>query len=264
MITDAEILFKWKESEYFKAHPLGLEQLNVSVKVLNYTAKILLSAAFLLTAKLFEKVAASRKRSRARAPTKKCVPNEKLVLLVTLIFHSFVFLLSLSIDSMLIHPGKDSKSIRYIPVLRIWMMKLEESIGLVQDFFLLPQIIGNFLWHNHTESLSRLYYIGFTLVRLLLRVYDCIRDPVIDAVFEDVDFGAMNAAFFTKICDIAVVVAMVVLAVIVHVQQSWNHRKNRYPLKSRAFKLMHFRIKLFSLCHLTPEAGASQHWFFHL
>lgn len=63
------------------------------------------------------------------------------------------------------------------------------------------------------------------IVRLLVRVYDCIRDPVIDAVFEDVDFGAMNAAFFTKICDIAVVVAMILLAVIVHVHQSWNHRK---------------------------------------
>ncbi|KDO80385.1 hypothetical protein CISIN_1g047582mg [Citrus sinensis] len=206
LITDAEILFRWKESKYFKAHPL-------------------VAIPFLLTAKLFQKVAASRKRSRARAPTERCVPNEKLVLLVTLIFHSFVFLLLLSSDSMLIHPGKDTKSIRYIPVPRIWMMKLEESIGLVQDFFLLPQIIGNFLWHNHTESLSRLYYIGFTLVRLLVRVYDCIRDPVIDAVFEDVDFGAMNAAFFTKICDIAVVVAMILLAVIVHVHQSWNHRK---------------------------------------
>ncbi|GAY50526.1 hypothetical protein CUMW_127330 [Citrus unshiu] len=189
----------------------------------HYDGKV--AIPFLLTAKLFQKVAASRKRSRARAPTERCVPNEKLVLLVTLIFHSFVFLLLLSSDSMLIHPGKDTKSIRYIPVPRIWMMKLEESIGLVQDFFLLPQIIGNFLWHNHTESLSRLYYIGFTLVRLLVRVYDCIRDPVIDAVFEDVDFGAMNAAFFTKICDIAVVVAMILLAVIVHVHQSWNHRK---------------------------------------
>lgn len=164
LITDAEILFKWKESEYFKVHPLGLEQLNVLSKSSTTLQKILLSAAFLLTAKLFQKVAASRKRSRARAPTEMCVPNEKLVFLVTLIFHSFVFLLSLSIDSMLIHPGKDTKSIRYIPLLRIWMMKLEESIGLVQDFFLLSQIIGNFLWHNHTESLSRLYYIGFTLV----------------------------------------------------------------------------------------------------
>lgn len=98
-------------------------------------------------------------------------------------------------------------------------------MGLVQDFFLLPQIFGNFLWHNHTESFSRLYYIGFTLVRLLLHLYDCIGDPVIDAVFEDVNFGAMNAAFFTKICDIAAVIAMIVLAIIVHVQQSWKHRK---------------------------------------
>lgn len=32
LITDAEILFKWKKSEYFKVHPLGLEQLNVLSK----------------------------------------------------------------------------------------------------------------------------------------------------------------------------------------------------------------------------------------
>lgn len=74
------------ESEYFKVHPQGLEQLHASVKVFDNTAKLRLSAASLLTAKLLQKVAASHKRSYALGPTTKCVPSEKLVLLVTWFF----------------------------------------------------------------------------------------------------------------------------------------------------------------------------------
>ncbi|KAJ4708355.1 DUF2921 family protein [Melia azedarach] len=158
---------KWKESEYFKAHPYGLDQLHPSVKMLGNLANFHLLVVLLLTAKLFQKVSRSRKRLHACGTTMKHVPSDKLVLLVILTFHSIGFLLLLVLDNILINPKNDGCKIGYILMLGVWMVKLEEYVGLVQDFFLLPQIIANFLWHNHVKSLSRRYYIGLASVRLL-------------------------------------------------------------------------------------------------
>lgn len=43
-------------------------------------------------------------------------------------------------------------------------------IGLIQDFSLLPQIIGNIFWQMKSRPLTKSYYIGFTVERLLFHV----------------------------------------------------------------------------------------------
>jgi len=64
-------------------------------------------------------------------------------------------------------------------------MQLEEHVGLVQDFFLLPQIIGNILWQINCKPLRKAYYVGITVVRLLPHVYDNVRAPVFNPYFSE-------------------------------------------------------------------------------
>lgn len=45
-----------------------------------------------------------------------------------------------------------------------WVTDIDDCMGLVQYFFLLPQIIGNVLWQSKVKPLRELYYIGLTLL----------------------------------------------------------------------------------------------------
>ena len=47
--------------------------------------------------------------------------------------------------------------------------------GLTVDFFLFPQIIGNYVWDVRDAALSPPFYCGMTFVRLLPHLYDIVR-----------------------------------------------------------------------------------------
>ncbi|CAA6664059.1 unnamed protein product [Spirodela intermedia] len=48
-----------------------------------------------------------------------------------------------------------------------WGARLEQYAGLVQDFFLIPQVIGNIVWQIRCRPLRKAYYLGITLIKLL-------------------------------------------------------------------------------------------------
>uniref|UniRef100_A0A803LN81 RING-type E3 ubiquitin transferase n=1 Tax=Chenopodium quinoa TaxID=63459 RepID=A0A803LN81_CHEQI len=115
--------------------------------------------------------------------------------------------------------------------LKPWETLFQEYIGLLQDLFLLPQLIGNILWQIDCKPLRKLYYMGITIVRLLPHVYDFIRGPVSNPFFsEEYEFVNRNFDFYSEFGDIAIPVLAIGLAVIVYIQQRWHYEKLRNTL----------------------------------
>ncbi|CBI36230.3 unnamed protein product, partial [Vitis vinifera] len=205
LITDAEALFK-KASDSYGTPSYELDR-NQWFHVIDYTVKLLVLVSFLLTLRLCQKVWKSRIRLLTRAPLESHrVPSDKWVFITTLIIHVIGYIIVL-----IIHAAQT---------------ELEEYVGLVQDFFLLPQVMGNFVWQIHCKPLRKLYFIGITVVRLLPHFYDYIRAPVSNPYFsEEYEFVNPNMDFYSKFGDIAIPVTAFFLAVIVYIQQRWNYEK---------------------------------------
>ena len=229
LVTDAEALFK-KASDSYETPSYELDR-NQWFHVIDYTVKLLVLVSFLLTLRLCQKVWKSRIRLLTRAPLEPHrVPSDKWVFITTLIIHVIGYIIIL-----IIHAAQASEKFRterYVDsngnfhVQRQWETELEEYLGLVQDFFLLPQVIGNFVWQIHSKPLRKLYFIGITIVRLLPHFYDYIRAPVSNPYFsEEYEFVNPNMDFYSKFGDIAIPVTAFFLAVIVYIQQRWNYEK---------------------------------------
>ncbi|KAF2282991.1 hypothetical protein GH714_043053 [Hevea brasiliensis] len=193
LITGAEALFKRMSSESYETSSYDLEK-NQWVHVIDYTVKLLVMVSFLLTLRLCQKVWKSRISFKtSRKP----------------------FRMEKYIDS-----AGNSRT------LQEWETELEEYVGLVQDFFLLPQVIGNIMWQIDCKPLKELYFMGITFVRLLPHVYDYIRAPIPNPYFADeYEFVNPNVDFYSKFGDIAIPSTAILLAVAVYIQQRWNYEK---------------------------------------
>ncbi|XP_062089781.1 uncharacterized protein LOC133796327 [Humulus lupulus] len=226
LVTGAEALFKKASSESYQSS-YDLESSRWS-HILDYTVKLLVMASLLLTLRLCQKVWKSRVRLLTRAPLEPHrVPSDKKVLLSTIVIHLIGYLLVLILHST--RGDQRTRSYAYIGenshVLSEWEAELEEYVGLVQDFFLLPQVIGNLIWQIDCQSLRKLYYIGITLVRLLPHLYDYVRGPDIPYFPEEYEFVDPSMDFYSKFGDVAIVVMAIVLAVLVYVQQKLSYEK---------------------------------------
>lgn len=231
LITGAEAIFKRLASDSYDTPSYELEK-SQWLQVIDYTVKVLVLVSFSLTLRLVQKVWKSRIRLLTRAPLEPHrVPSEKRVLLITLIVHLIGYVIVL-----IIHSVKTSQrplrtevvvdSMGNSQTLRQWETELEEYVGLIQDFFLLPQIIGNLIWEIHCKPLRKLYFMGITAVRVLPHIYDCIRSPIANPYFsEEYQFVNPKFDFFSKFGDIAIPVVAILLAVTVYVQQRWNYDK---------------------------------------
>ncbi|XP_044481159.1 uncharacterized protein LOC123207763 [Mangifera indica] len=242
LITGAEALFNRPASQ----SSYQMESYNIEKSqwflVMDYIVKILVMASFLLTLRLIQKVWRSRFRLLSRAPLEPHrVPTDKPVLLTTLTIHVIGYILILIIHS--VKNRETSEKFRYSRgsshTHPQWETELEEYVGLVQDFFLLPQVIGNLLWRLDCKPLRKPYFIGITVVRLLPHVYDYIRSPIPNPYFaEKNEFVNPSLDFYSKFGDIAIPVTAVFLAVIVYFQQRWDHEKLSQILTFRQYKLL--------------------------
>jgi hypothetical protein len=107
---------------------------------------------------------------------------------------------------------------------------VEQQVALMQDLFLLPQVIGNAVWRVNCRPLKGSFYVGVTAVRLLPHVYDYVRPS---AAFAGAHYsgmqdfmGAASASggrFFVKAGDVVIPLAAVALALVLHAQQRWNY-----------------------------------------
>lgn len=54
-----------------------------------------------------------------------------------------------------------------------WVVEFDDYGGLLQDFFLIPQIFSNTFWKiKGRRPLRKSYYLGFTSLRVLVHAYD--------------------------------------------------------------------------------------------
>ncbi|KAK2967767.1 hypothetical protein RJ640_029663 [Escallonia rubra] len=180
LINNSEILFKSSESNSYKKRAYSFVEYQTFLKVLDYTGKLLVLAALILTTRLFKLVLKSRRLLIARGVSKsRRVPNDVRVLLVTLAVQScwLMFTRLIQFGEML-NLGKDPITLHGY-VQQIWTLKLAIYFRMVQDFVPLPQIIANRLWKTRVINPVRKAYIhGFLMITLLLIFYDNVRDRV--------------------------------------------------------------------------------------
>ncbi|KAL3005184.1 hypothetical protein AAZX31_08G205900 [Glycine max] len=260
LVTGAEALFKKMVSESYDVSSSELES-SEWLHVIDYTVKLLLIVSLLVTLRLFQKVWKSRIRlQKLTSLEPHGVPSDKLVFLCTFTIHVIGYVIVL-----IIHGTKTSQKALIAKTYLVdggnshslpgWETELEEYVGLVEDFFLLPQIIGNLIWHINCKPLRKLYFIGITLVRLLPHIYDYIRAPVSNPYFyEESEFVNPNLDFYSKFGDIAIPVTAIVLAIVVYIQQRWGYEKLSQFLTFGRYKL----LPTFRYQRLSSRAGESE------
>ncbi|XP_057454231.1 uncharacterized protein LOC130745843 [Lotus japonicus] len=243
LVTGAEALFKKMVSE---SNGVSSGELDSKwFHVIDYTVKLLLIVSLLLTLRLFQKVWKSRIRLQTRTTHEPlCVPSDKWVFLCTFTVHLVGFVLVLLIHSTKTSPtsvrtkafGTERENSHSAPD---WATELEEYSGLVQDFFLFPQVIGNLIWHINCKPLRKLYFVGISFVRLLPHAYDYIRAPVPNPYFsEDSEFVNPSFDFYSKFGDIAIPMIAIILALMVYAQQRWSYEKLSQILTFGQYKLL--------------------------
>ncbi|KAD4585331.1 hypothetical protein E3N88_22932 [Mikania micrantha] len=219
LVTGAEAIFK-KSKSYEESWVLEKSQM---IQVIDYTVKILVLVSFSLIIRLYQKVWRARVRLYSRAPLEPSrAPSDKRVLLVTVVIHLVGF-----VCVFMVHKVQP------------WLVELEEYAGLVQDFFLLPQVIGNLIWQIGCIPLRKSYFIGLTVIQLLPHVYDYIRSPIPNPYFsEEYEFVDPRLDFYSKVGDVLIPVIAVLLAVLVHVQQKLGYEKLARVLDFGKFRVL--------------------------
>ncbi|KAK3160508.1 hypothetical protein QOZ80_1BG0060390 [Eleusine coracana subsp. coracana] len=222
--------------------------------------KILILAAFLLTLRLAQKVWRSRIRMLTRSPLEPGrVPSDRRVLLYCSAAHAVGFAVILTAHYVNVYrrPGpidasESSSSTTYMDArghthaLREWAVTMEEYIGLAQDLFLLPQVVGNVVWRINCAPLKKSYYAGLTAVRLLPHLYDYVRAPEINPYFaEEYEFVNTSLDFYSRVGDVVIPLAAVALAAAVYVQQRWNYKIISRTVKTQQKKLQHLGSRVY-------------------
>lgn len=230
LITGAEAVFKKSESD---------AAVSSWFRAIDYTLKLQVMVCLLLTLRLGQKVYKSR---QSRDPSRS-VPSDKQVAIATFILHIAGYGSVLIVHALRTHASAPRAAVYFDQTSgeRVWETKLEEYIGLIHDFFLLPQVVGNFLWQIDTDSkpLRKLYFMGVTFVRLLPHLYDFLRSPTTNPYISvEYEFVNPDFDFFSKVSDVSIPMTAVLLAMVVFVQQRWGYDKIRDVLKIGEFKIL--------------------------
>lgn len=221
LLSNAKIVLQDKEYQA----PNNLYGYDQILTLLDYTGKLLVLAAFVMTVTLARKVAEYRKNPHPGSPFKPIgVPQDKRFRLITAVILVLGFL-SYCLLCRSIFMNEDMNAIGNAQVKKIWTYKIQEFIGFIQDIFLLPQITENMMSRTPFRPLRKLYYIGFTVMRFVLHLYDFVRDPVVDPYSDEAAFVNLDLYFASRAPNLAVVVIMTTSAIMLYIQQEGNHQK---------------------------------------
>ncbi|OMO78192.1 hypothetical protein COLO4_24815 [Corchorus olitorius] len=103
--------------------------------------------------------------------------------------------------------------------------------GLMLDAFLFPQIIFNMFHNSKQEALSRSFYIGTTLIRLLPHGYDLYRAHSYVGIDDSYIYADPKSDYYSTAWDIIIPLLALLLARTIHLQQKFGGRfflPNRY------------------------------------
>ncbi|KAM0886887.1 hypothetical protein ACQ4PT_029412 [Festuca glaucescens] len=170
-------------------------------EAIDRAVKLLSLCAFCLTLRLGQKVRRSRARMVARSPPLDLarVPSDGKVFVYHYGVHLALFVLILALNREAV--------------------TVEQQVALMQDLFLLPQVIGNAMWRVNCRPLEGSFYAGVTAVRLLPHVVG----PRYSGEPAELVDGGSGGRFFAKAGDVVIPLAAVGLALVVHAQQRWNY-----------------------------------------
>ncbi|KAL0354741.1 UNVERIFIED_CONTAM: hypothetical protein Sradi_3921000 [Sesamum radiatum] len=215
LITGAEALFRKAATEFNENESYDLQN-SQWTRVIDYTVKFLVLVAFSLTLRLCQKVWKSRIRMLTRTPLEPHrVPSDKRVLFSTLFIHIVGYILVLVVHYVNtsykpLQTAHFIDSTGYTHAIREWETELEEYLGLVQDFFLLP------------------------------------KSPIPNPYFsEEYEFVNPRMDFYSKFGDIAIPTVAILLALAVYIQQRWNYEKLSQTLILGQRKLLPLGSKVY-------------------
>ncbi|CAM6103317.1 unnamed protein product [Calypogeia fissa] len=238
LITGAESLlarkFDYREEYFFRE--------SGSVQMIIYVDKILTLVALLIFLRLFEKVWRER-RSLCDLGDAGNVPRERKVLMICFIIHALGFISvmllhtkhsrprvedmypapvmgnDISVNGSQIWPV-DGASVDWIRRGPLWQVS-QEYTGLIEDLFLLPQVVGYGLWDVTGKPLRKSFFVGLTFLQIVPHIYDYIRSSRLGS------FGAPMYAnpefdFYTNVGNILIPALALIFALLVYCQQRWK------------------------------------------
>ncbi|KAL6858900.1 hypothetical protein ACP4OV_017902 [Aristida adscensionis] len=230
LVTDARMLPAWPSHRHMSYRGYLRWDMDCSVKALAL-------AALLLTARLAHKV----RRARARSPR---VPGDAAAALCTVGVHLCGLAAVLAAHWLRLRTAYGGASPAPEPRgdptvrLRACAAVVERYAGVVREWFLLPQVIGNAVWRVNCKPLRKRYYAGVTAVWVLPHVYGYLRPPAsVYAYPPEAQGDVMD--FFAKGCDVVVPAVAVVLALAVYVQQRWNYKIVAWTILPEQNKVQH-------------------------
>ncbi|KAE8686399.1 hypothetical protein F3Y22_tig00111067pilonHSYRG00039 [Hibiscus syriacus] len=232
LIYGGKVILKSMEPEAYNALPSDQHEYGM-LKFLQSFERALLLVVILLTARLFNVVTESRSKTLFQGSSNpRYGSREKRVLLSSMAIYTFGFLIwlvagynpdvqvqQLNIENDMHEPRNGQQ------ILQTRMGAMEVLVYFLQNYFLLPQIISNGLMAMPGKSLKEAYYLGLTLIRLLVHFLNYIVDPVINAKVERFQVSSSNSTYL-MLPRVLGPITMIICAVRVYIQQNWKNKKH--------------------------------------
>ncbi|XP_031283570.1 uncharacterized protein LOC116146570 [Pistacia vera] len=119
---------------------------------------------------------------------------------------------------------------------------LRSYAGFILDGFLFPQILLNMFYNSRENVLSRLFYIGFTFVRLVPHAYDLYRAQNYVQNFDGSYIYADHAAdFYSTAWDVTIPLVGILFAAIIYLQRRFGGRCF-FPRRFRELEVIYEKV----------------------
>ncbi|CAI9298439.1 unnamed protein product [Lactuca saligna] len=176
LINGKEIMFISSETQYYKNQPYDHRSYKRYLSILDYLTRFLVLVSMFLMAKISHIVLKARKALKNQGES---TPSEKKILMMTLGFYMCYFLLEMVEHGIWIYlnplQGESTKDY-YV---KLMMDLLRYHVYMLQDYFMVPQIIALYVWKNRPRDQRLGSFInGLWIPSLVLFVYEITRDPV--------------------------------------------------------------------------------------
>lgn len=184
--------------------------------------RVVTMVAFLLHCRLLQHSLSRRMRDNS---LKALWTAEKKALFLTVPVYLAGALITLFVNWRTSKTGIMAQSFSYNNHQHSLWGNLRSYAGLILDGFLLPQILLNIFHNSRENALSRFFYIGLTVVRLVPHAYDIYRAQNYVQEFDGSYIYADPAAYIYSIgWDVAILFVGLLFAAIIHFQQQFGGR----------------------------------------
>lgn len=220
LVLNFEALFQKKKNDY-RVIERGAGWPEVNEVVVRLTTM----AAMLLQLRLLQLVWKSRIKSRASGDLGAAAVQERRVLYTILPLYILGGVAAVLFHSLLGFRPYEREFLWSSNQGGLWW-DIKAYGGLLLDFHLFPQVVGNILWGAKEQApLSKPFYFGMALVRSLPHIYDlCRKFRFIPAFTDTYIYANPEWDFYSVTSDILIPLVILLQAVMVYMQQRWGGR----------------------------------------